>query len=388
MGAEIRRISEKIPKYPVACCRDRDFVFRIGATKSRFIKSYLRFYWDHGFTRGDPFGVIYQSIRIFYVMIKKSEPADDCKLSHGAWMISGLAVILSILLIFAVAVAGQSEDPSSAPGPPPGLKASGPAETFTPDTLWEKINGQAEFYLSAGFVSLTSQLYEAVDDIDSMLEVNTYHMGVMLNAFSVFSLQRRDDAQAIDVTSFAYRTENAMYLVHGPYYLEILWIQPLDGDISLLKALAQQFVRDTPIKGEDLPDLAIFPSQHLVKGSASIILRHAFGFDPLDNVFTADYRVGQELATAYISKRNTLQEARNLVSGLHTYVKNFGGKNVKPNIPVKDARMIEIMGSFDLMFSMGEYFAGVHQASNRKLAEETAEMLAASLQDKLSIIVD
>ena len=52
-GAEIRRISAKIPKYPVACRRSRFigaagigiFVFRIGATKSRFIKSYLRFYW-------------------------------------------------------------------------------------------------------------------------------------------------------------------------------------------------------------------------------------------------------------------------------------------------------------------------------------------------------
>jgi len=303
-------------------------------------------------------------------------------------MMSGLAIILlSIPLIFA-AVAGQSEKLLPAIAPPHGLKASGPAERFSPETLWEKINGQAEFYLSAGFVSLMSQLYEGAEDVDSMIEVNIYHMGTLLNAFSVFSLQRRDNAQAIDVVPFAYQTENAMYLVHGPFYVEILWIQPLDGGITLLKSLAEQFVRDTPIKKEDLPELALFPLDNLVKGSASMILTHTFGFDRLDNVFTAEYRIGQDRITAYISKRKTDQDARDLVSGLHTYFKNFGGRNVESNISVQDARMIEIMGVFDLMFSMGEYFAGVHEAPNQEQAEEIAETLATALKKKRGITAD
>ena len=44
--------------------------------------------------------------------------------------------------------------------------------------------------------------------------------------------------------------------------------------------------------------------------------------------------------------------------------------------------MIEIMGTFDLMFSMGGYFAGVHEAPSQKQAEKIAEMLAASLNKK------
>jgi hypothetical protein len=316
-------------------------------------------------------------------MNKKRQSANDCKAPYGVWMVSGLAVIvISMLLVFA-AVAGQSDIPSSAIAPPPGLKASGPAEGFSPETLWEKINGGAEFYLSAGFVSLTSQLYEGIEDADSMIEVNIYHMGSILNAFSVFSLQRRDNAQAIDVTRFAYQTENTVYLVHGPFYMEILWILPLDGGISVLKLLAEQFVRETPIKGEDLPQLALFPAQNRVKGSVSLISKDAFGFEPLDNVFTAEYVVDQERVTAYISKRKTAQEAGALVTRLHKYFKNFGGRTIQPNIANRDARMIEIMGTFDLMFSMGEYFAGVHEAPTQKQAEEIAEMLAASLQEQM-----
>lgn len=316
-------------------------------------------------------------------MIKKSEPADDGRIPCRVLMMFGLTVIIiGMLLVFAAAVSGQSENLSPAIAPPRGLKASGSAERFSPDTLWEKINGQAEFYLSAGFVSLTSQLYEAVEYADSMIEVNIYHMGGMLNAFSVFSLQRRDNAQAIDVTPFAYQTENTVYLVHGPYYVEILSILPLDLRISLLKLLAEQFVQDTPVKGRDLPQLALFPLGNLVKGSASMISNDAFGFDPLDNVFTAEYRVGEDRSTAYISKRKTPEEARELVSGLHEFFKNYGGRNVDPDIAIQDARMIEIMDTFDLIFSIGEYLAGVHEAPTQKQAEKIAEMLAASLQEK------
>ena len=297
-------------------------------------------------------------------------------------MMFGFRAIIVGILLFSVAVPGQAKEPSPGMTSPPGLRASGSPETFNPDNLWEKINGQAEFYLSAGFVSLTSQLYEWVEDADSMIEVNAFHMGGMLNAFSVYSLQRRDNAQVIDVARFAYQTENTVYLVHGPFYVEILWILPLDGEISVLKLLAEQFVQETSIKREDIPQLALFPLKNLVKGSASLITKHAFGFEPLDNVFTAEYRVDKNQATAYISERKTAQEARALVTGLHTYFKNFGGRTLQANNAIQDVKMIEIMGTFDLMFSMGRYFAGVHEAPTQKQAEEIAEMLAASLQKR------
>ena len=315
-------------------------------------------------------------------MIKKNEPTNNARSPYWVLMIFGFRVIIVGILLVSVTVPGQAEEPSPGMTPPPGLRTSGFPETFSPDTLWEKINGQAEFYLSAGFVSLTSQLYERVEDVDSMIEVNAYHMGGILNAFSVFSLQRRDNAQAIDIARFAYQTENTVYLVHGPFYVEILWILPLDGEISMLKLLAEQFVRETSIKGEDLPQLALFPPKNLIKGSASLISNDAFGFEPLDNVFTAEYMVDRNRATAYISKRKTAQEARALVTGLHTYFKNFGGRTIQANISIQDVRMIEIMGTFDLMFSMGGYFAGVHEAPSQKQAEKIAEMLAASLNKK------
>ena len=171
--------------------------------------------------------------------------------------------------------------------------------------------------------------------------------------------------------------------MHGPFYVEILWILPLDGGIAMLKLLAEQFVRDIPVKGEDIPQLAFFPLENLVKGSVAMISKDAFGFEPLDNVFTAEYRADEDRVTAYIAKQKTDREARTLVTGLHTYFKNFGGRTIQANIAIQDVRMIEIMDTFDLMFSMGGYFAGVHEAPTQKQAEDIAEILAASLQEQM-----
>jgi hypothetical protein len=84
----------------------------------------------------------------------------------------------------------------------PGQSPLSPAETFDAATLSDKINGKAELYLSAGFFQLHSQRFNGPTDGDVWMEVFVYDMQTPRNAFSVFSAQRRDDAQALDVGQY------------------------------------------------------------------------------------------------------------------------------------------------------------------------------------------
>jgi hypothetical protein len=320
---------------------------------------------------------------MFGLMVKKSGCTNDGGTSTGVSRVAHLAAIVIIVLLAGRSVVwGQAEHLTDRIVPPDGFRASGVPETYGPDTLYQKINGQAELYLSAGFVSLESRWYEAVDDANTIIEVNLYHMGSQVNAFSVFSRQRRDAAQTIDVTAFAYQTDGAIYMVHGPFYVEMLSTLPPGTGISLLKQLAARFVRDTPVGRADLPLLALFPPENLVKGSASMIAGDAFGFELLDNVFTVAYDTETGRATAYVSKRKTAEEARSLAGELHKFFVQYGGRPVETGIAVEGVRMIEIMGAFEAMFSCGEYVAGVHDAPDRKQAEKIAVALAESLKAK------
>ncbi len=105
---------------------------------------------------------------------------------------------------------------------PAGLAVMTPAERFDSANLYEKINGQAELYLSAGFVGLTSQRLVATDQPELWLEVFVYDMGTGLNAFAVYSSQRREDARPVAGLPLAYRTDNALFAAHGALYIEII----------------------------------------------------------------------------------------------------------------------------------------------------------------------
>ncbi len=105
---------------------------------------------------------------------------------------------------------------------PAGQSPLSPLETFDTATLSDKINGKAELYLSAGFIRLHSQRFKDQTAGDVWMEVFVYDMRSPQNAFSVFSVQRREDAQTLDVGQYAYQTENAIFFAHGPFYVEIV----------------------------------------------------------------------------------------------------------------------------------------------------------------------
>lgn len=155
--------------------------------------------------------------------------------SPGALILTILKIALFIFAIVAfTAAVSPAEIMSVLIAPTPNVKPFDEPESYNPDTLWEKINGQAEFYLPDGFELLKSQLYVAIDNADMLIEVNIYNMGNIANAFSVFSLQKREQASPIDGVSFAYQTENAVYLVHGPFYIEIISKRKSPADAAKL----------------------------------------------------------------------------------------------------------------------------------------------------------
>jgi hypothetical protein len=155
--------------------------------------------------------------------------------------------------------------------------------------------------------------------------------------------------------------------------------------LSTMTSLAQNFIKNTHVDTKSIEGLGFFPKESLVQGSIALIAKNAFGFDGLDRVFTATYDIDGSKVTAFISKRNTPQEAKALALGFHKYFITFGGKDIKPGVAIKDVKMIEIMDTFDIMFSLNSYLAGVHEASTKTQAEEVAEVLAKKLREVIGV---
>ena len=275
----------------------------------------------------------------------------------------------------------ESSSPSAAPRPdlralaPAGLVALSQPETFGPETLSEKIDGKAELYLAAGFVQLLTQRFSRKGNPQAWLEFFLYDMGSSKNAFAVYSVQRREDGQRIDLGEFAYTTEDALFFVHGQYYAEIIAPPLGKGAMEILPALGRGVVEKVKASREGMAELALFPAEHLKRETISLLAADAFGFDRFRSVFTAQYTMGDTELTAFLSQQARPAEAAELAAAYHQFLLKNGGKEVKPGPGLSGVRMVELFGTYEIVFSQGPVVAGVHGAEQREAAEQLARVL-------------
>ncbi len=255
---------------------------------------------------------------------------------------------------------------------PAGLSPMSAAEAFAPGTLSDKIDGKADLYLSAGFVSMRSQRVRLAGGPGSWMEMLVYDMGLPANAYSVYSSQRRPNAADAGLGDYSYEADNELCLVHGRYYVEVVCSDSSDAARGAAEALARSYIGSTAVAEHANigAEQALFPTEGLVTGSIALEPSDVFGLDQLNNVFVARYRDGGSELTLFAARRDAPGKAAKEAAELRGFfVKDCGGKETPaPPFP-PGAAIIEMDGGFEAVYSSGPYIAGVHQAPDRESAQ-------------------
>ena len=272
----------------------------------------------------------------------------------------------------------------SLPTLPPELSAFSAPETFTADNLYDKVDGKADLYLTAGFVGLQCQRLALKAANDVWMEWFVYDMGTLPQAFSVFSLQRRAEAQALGLTPFAYQTQNSLYFVSGRYYVEAVTAMPTEPMMAAMRAMARQFVAAHPPGAAEIPELKLFPPENLEAGSQGLQIVDAFGFDQFTNVFTAKYRrpngATNAEVLAFLELTKTSASAAALRDAYRSFLLANGGKEIESPDAASIGKPIEFMGNIEIVFSQDNALAGIHAGPDAVSAARVAQQLTDSLR--------
>ncbi|HBZ56840.1 MAG TPA: hypothetical protein DEO88_15665 [Syntrophobacteraceae bacterium] len=266
---------------------------------------------------------------------------------------------------------------------PEGLTVMSPAELFEAADLSDKIDGKAELYLSAGFVSLTCQRYSLTGHPASWLEVYLFDMGEPRNAFAVFSSQRRADGEALPLARHAYRTANALFFVHGRYYVEIVAAQAGDEILSPILVFAENLVRQVAVEQKEALDGPPFPPEDLDKTSITLLASDVFGFDGLSQVYTAVYQTAAGPMTAFFSERTSTTEAKDLAASYCRFLVANGGVDKPSSADVPGMKVLQVFDSFEVIVPRGRYLLGVHDASAYDAALQLAQRLYQAIPENV-----
>lgn len=174
----------------------------------------------------------------------------------------------------------------------------------------------------------------------------------------------------MDLTTHAYLSANGLFLVHGPYYLEIIAAEATPQMQSQMRALASAFIAANPVKDHHLPIPELFPQDNKVPQTTKLIADSAFGIQSLDWVYTSMYVAKDAQATAYISQRASASHARTLADKSIAYWNEYGGEAVQSPAGFTGLQIVFILDNYEVAGVQGDYLYGIHEATDLDFALE------------------
>ena len=156
---------------------------------------------------------------------------------------------------------GSSEEPASGDGPRAEMRRllqtaadaanarpAGDVTWYTPDNLYDYIDGQAEEFLDAGFIGLAHGEYKAKGATgEAYVEVDLYRMTSAKATKAVMEPPPPDGRMELAPGVQAYRAETLCEFAAGPYYVRITARLDAEGQADMVDALARSLA--TGIRG-------------------------------------------------------------------------------------------------------------------------------------------
>ena len=250
---------------------------------------------------------------------------------------------------------------------PDGFKTYLEIETYNAGNLYEKINGKAPLYIEAGFVKLFTQRFISTDNEDLWMELFVFDMAAIRNAFSVYSVQKRADAQMLTLAEPqpCYKTSNGLYFVHGKFYVELIGSTESPALDKAMAGITVRFASQIAVDDGEITELALFPEENRIQGSFKLYIANAFGFEAFTDIFTCRYKLGDVSITAFLSKRPDPQDARTSAESYYRFlIENDAADKPVFNETLKDigGKVLDSYGTTEIVFVVGPFVGGIHEA--------------------------
>jgi hypothetical protein len=189
---------------------------------------------------------------------------------------------------------------------------------FTPDNLWDFINGAADTYLAYGFADLHVAEYKKGKNV---IKLEVYRHSDHTLAFGIYSTERSPSFTYMNIGAQGYSADGSLNFLQGNYYIKIRTYSKSEKTIKDSEALARQ-VSDL-LKGETSmpPVLALFPKDGRKVNEETYINESVLGHKFLNNAFRADYEQGTDKFSLFIMEKPTVKET---LETIDTYMKATG----------------------------------------------------------------
>jgi hypothetical protein len=174
-----------------------------------------------------------------------------------------------------------------------GWKLKVSDEVYTPDNLWDIINGGAELYLNYGFSDLHIAEYKKKGGIT--VYVQAFHHNSLNNAYGIYSMEKSPEFEFINIGGEAYVYGDILNVFAGEYYIKLYTTDQGKNIGEDLKLIASQAVAALGQENTKPFVFGKFPIEGKLMNSEVYTIKDFLYQDFLTNAFSIDYNQGYKL---------------------------------------------------------------------------------------------
>ncbi|MCU0459929.1 MAG: hypothetical protein MUE37_12670 [Bacteroidales bacterium] len=178
-----------------------------------------------------------------------------------------------------------------------GYRISDDYPVYTPDDLWNYINGAADAYLMLGFIDLNIREYVKGK---KSIKAEIYRFGDDARAFGMYSMERSPGYAFIQVGVQGYNEEGAVHFYKDRYYVKIMSHASSKKVNESMLELARLIASGIGGRNEFPSLLELFPAEGLLKNQETYLLESVLGHEFLRGAFRASYEVDGDRFDIYL----------------------------------------------------------------------------------------
>jgi len=205
-----------------------------------------------------------------------------------------------------------------------GWKQSAKPQVFSPATLYEYINGDADLYLKYDFQDLQVAEYE--NEKKAAVTVEVYRHRTPIHAFGIYSQERLSGANFLDIGAQGYTESMVFNFIHGPYYIKINSYNTGADDQEILLTFGRKIAQN--LEGQaSLPKiLSSFPAEGKKKNSEKFVAKDFLGYSFFREGFTANYELAGKKFQIFVMEGIHLEDCRDR---MQKYLRQIGDPREK-----------------------------------------------------------
>ena len=206
-----------------------------------------------------------------------------------------------------------------------GWVVEGKAATYTANTLYKYIDGEAELYVPYGLDRAAAARYVKPGGGSADVVVNVFRMGSPLDAFGIYGNYRSPAYTEVDLGTQGFITEAQLMFYQDRYFVQVEASGSSSQDPQVFRRCAEAVARTLPANRKKPDEIALLAVRGLVPFSERYYPSGLLGYGFLGRGLTAEVLVKGVVVKPFVALPGSEQAAQRTFSEYVRYLRESGG---------------------------------------------------------------